>query len=294
MSERPTEIEPSMAGGAQEISKRRKRKKSLTRQAPTELLESLQDSPGVSGWGDRVHTLLTGFDEFVLFEDEGLLIVNKPAGIISQGAVDGSADMVDICRFVTGNTDVSPVNRLDKWTSGVMILGKDGTTRHDMGKQFADKTASGVRKTYKALLDGVFKDEKLVRAEVFVNDEKSNVKVVSPESPNAKRTLTEFTPITLYTSTKDNTLKLHTYTDVHLITGKRHQIRVVAARYLHMPIAGDHLYNRDHSGAPRQLLHSNTLGFTHPRTAEEMMIIAPIPPDFTKVMNNLEFFGHYQ
>lgn len=246
----------------------------------------------------RATELLTYFDEFLLYEDRDLLVINKPSGIPSHYGSMTQFGVQEIARYVKGDT-VMLAHRLDRDTSGVLVLTKNFNANLAMTKQFADKEQLGTQKIYLALLDGEFDETtpRKVEVDIFQIDGEK-MQIVSSTTPpywNSKvqRTMTSFDPISLLETTIDSPSR-KTLTLVTLGTGKTHQIRVVAAQFLRMPVTGDWQYNPDPSGAGRQMLHAFGLKFQHPRTKNTMKVESPIPPDFQQVLEGLTVVKSYK
>src|SRR2546423_1149862 len=214
----------------------------------------------------------------ILFEDDDLLVLNKPAGlVVHPGAGHQEHTLVNAllahCKNLSGiggKERPGIVHRLDKETSGVLVIAKNDATHRDLSKQFAERTTG---KTYLALVAGMPRQKAgMIDAPIArhpVHRQRMSI---------AQRT---------GRSAKTNYRVLETNGDVSLVectihTGRTHQIRV-HLHHLGNPVLGDKLYGGQPRGNfPRQMLHAWKLSFRHPRTGKTMSFTAPIPRDFSK------------
>ena len=226
----------------------------------------------------------------IIFEDENCLIINKPAGILSQKSNrnDISANEYLIGYLLeTGKLSLdemntfhpSVVNRLDRNTSGILVFGKTLKGIQEYSECFRDRHC---KKYYLALVSGEVKTEKNVKGYLYKN-EKDNKVVISDSSyyndEKGSAIETEFSPVELFEG--------YTLLKVHLITGKTHQIRAQLSTLGH-PIVGDAKYGGGrfvtHSGermkVERQMLHAHKLEMDDGNT-----YIAGIPEDMKSILN---------
>ena len=226
----------------------------------------------------------------VLYEDNHTLFINKPAGMLSQKA---SADDVSLVEYVTGYllksgqiTDdelrtfhPAVCNRLDRNTSGIVAAGKTLAALQELSAMFRDRT---LRKYYRCLVAGSVKEGAHIDG-YLVKDPKTNrVSFSKTGTAGSVRIETEYRPLCEGEGA--------TLLEVHLITGKTHQIRAHMAAQGH-PIIGDPLYGlkKDRfSDIGGQCLHAAHLTLTHPRTGEVMRFSAPLPDYFTDILDKLE------
>ena len=211
----------------------------------------------------------------ILFEDEDLIVINKPAGIVVHpSAGHASGTLVNALLHHCGALSViggverpGIVHRLDKDTSGCLVAAKNDNTHQDLARQFASRD---VTKIYLALAAGRFaKKSGTVSAHIGRHRIHRQKMAVVPEgkgraSTTGWRVLAEIAAGSLVECT------LH--------TGRTHQIRVHLKHLAH-PLLGDAIYGK-RAGFPRQMLHAWKLGFSHPRTGKRLDFTAPIPPDF--------------
>ncbi len=213
----------------------------------------------------------------ILHEDSDLLVIDKPAGMVvhpAAGNWDGTLvnALLHHCRDLSGiGGEKRPgiVHRLDKDTSGCLVVAKNDFAHERLAAQFAGRD---VTKIYLALASGKFAQPSGTIAAAIARHpvQRKKMTVVTGERGRASRTswrvLREIGAATLVECT------LH--------TGRTHQIRV-HLQYLGHPLLGDEVYGR-RAGFPRQMLHAWKLGFTHPRTSVAMSFLSPIPADFVE------------
>lgn len=226
-----------------------------------------QKPPRLLSETEQVRALAERFPELVVYEDEDILALNKPARVPTHRSPGHPAGVEEILAKV--RSGAHPVHRLDIETSGLLLVGKTKEAQRKLQEQFAKRQ---VEKSYIALVDGDW-DEKVagIIAPLLV---KRKVRVSM--GPEAKKAATSFQEIAaLETPGGDPKSLLR----VEIYTGRTHQIRA-HLRYLDFPITGDRLYNVDKLGFPRQLLHSYELWFNHPRTGGRMGLRAPLSRDF--------------
>ena len=217
----------------------------------------------------------------VLFEDADVIVVNKPAGLVVHPAGPHREDTL-IQRLwpklsvgwgnglASGDTRPGVVHRLDRGTSGVMILAKNPAAAESLSKQFADRR---VTKIYWAVVEGVpTANEGKVSSPVGRSRREPHR--MSTQVPG-RWSETEFTVLRRF---PERGPKGATLLEVRPKTGRTHQIRVQLAALGH-PLVGDTTYDAAEAG-PRPLLHARKLTFFHPRTKKSLVFEAPPPADF--------------
>lgn len=212
----------------------------------------------------------------ILFEDDDLLVLNKPAGlVVHPGAGQQKHTLVNAllahCKNLSGiggKERPGIVHRLDKDTSGVLVIAKNDAAHRGLSKQFAERTTG---KTYLALVAGTPRqssgtiDAPIARHPVH----RKKMSIARRGGRSAK---TEYRALR---SSSETTL-----VECVIHSGRTHQIRV-HLHHLGHPVLGDKLYAGKRAGDfPRQMLHAWKLSFRHPRTGEPMSFTAPIPQDF--------------
>jgi 23S rRNA pseudouridine1911/1915/1917 synthase len=213
----------------------------------------------------------------VLFEDDDLIVLNKPAGLVVHPAAGNwsgtivNALLHHCCGLsgIGGEQRPGIVHRLDKETSGCLVAAKNDAAHQSLVRQFAGRE---VTKIYLALAVGKFRLlSGVIEAPIGRHPvQRKKMTVVSEgrgrTAKTGYRVLREVAAGTLVECT------LH--------TGRTHQIRV-HLKHLGHPVLGDDTYGK-RAGFPRQMLHAWRLGFTHPRTGERVNFESPIPPDFVE------------
>jgi 23S rRNA pseudouridine1911/1915/1917 synthase len=214
----------------------------------------------------------------VLFEDDDLLVLNKPAGLVMHpGAGHQQHTLVNAllahCKNLSaigGKERPGIVHRLDKETSGALVIAKNDTTHRDLSKQFAARTMG---KIYLALVAGTPRkaagviDKAIERHPVH----RQRMSIARRQGRSAK------TDYRVLRSSGEVSL-----VECILHSGRTHQIRVHLHDLGH-PVLGDKLYAGKRAGNfPRQMLHAWKLSFRHPRTGEPLSFTAPIPADFAE------------
>ncbi|MFJ5714918.1 RluA family pseudouridine synthase [Neobacillus sp. NPDC093127] len=211
----------------------------------------------------------------VLFEDEYLLVVNKPAGmntIPSREHPTGSLANALVGYYQRIGLQAAPhiVTRLDRDTSGILLIAKHRHVHH----LFSMMQREGqVKRTYEALAGGVIsQDFGTVREPIGRKQESIIEREVRDDGQYA---CTHFQVIERH--------RLFTYTELQLETGRTHQIRVHMS-FLGHPLLGDDLYGGDVSLIDRQALHCKKIQFTHPFSGEEMILRATLPTDMREIL----------
>lgn len=218
----------------------------------------------------------------IIYEDDDLAVVNKQRGlVVHPGAGNSHGTLVNALMYRFGDSLSSAygaaragiVHRLDKDTTGLMVVAKTDYAHAKLGEQFAAHT---VKKLYRAVVCGGFaKDEGTVDAPIG-RDKKNRLKMAVV--PDGRKAVTKYRVLERFDR--------FCYAEFELCTGRTHQIRVHCA-YLHRPIACDPLYGGLMLGAAGQLLHSRTLEFIHPRSGEKLTFCADEPDDFLQILNKL-------
>jgi 23S rRNA pseudouridine1911/1915/1917 synthase len=227
----------------------------------------------------------------ILHEDEDLLVINKPAGVVVHPAGPHQTDTL-IQRlwpklaphWSSSLSRVSPsvarpgvVHRLDKGTSGVMVIAKTPAAADDLSRQFAGRE---VRKVYWALAWGHPSTHK-GRIRSTVGRSRRQPHRMSVEDPG-RWSETEFLVLDRFPAQQGE--KGAALLEVHPLTGRTHQIRVQLASLGH-PLVGDTVYgNKDDGSAERPLLHALSLQVKHPSTRRVLRWTAPLPEDFQRAL----------
>ena len=225
---------------------------------------------------EKIETLPEQIPLEVLFEDNDLIVINKPAGlVVHPGAGHREHTLVNAllnhCATLSGiggKERPGIVHRLDKETSGCLVVAKNDATHQDLSKQFAART---VEKIYLALVAGKLRKPAGV-IEERIGRHPIHRRRMSATTLRGRAAKTEYRAV----RSSDRA----TLIECRLHSGRTHQIRV-HLHHLGHPVLGDKVYApRLAKDFPRQMLHAWKLGFRHPRTEEWKNFEAPLPPDF--------------
>ncbi len=227
----------------------------------------------------------------ILFDDSDLVVVNKPAGmVVHPGAGNQSGTLVNALLHhvkdlsgIGGETRPGIVHRLDKGTSGVMVVAKNDAAHRELARQFHDRE---VEKEYVALAWGLVQQRKRINAAIG-RDPKNRLRMTT----RASRARDAVTRVTWSRDLQGVTLLR-----VAIATGRTHQIRVHLSAIGH-PIVGDALYGGVRRRVPhalravqrltRPFLHAERIAFTHPRTGERLSFTAPLPEELETVVYDI-------
>lgn len=221
----------------------------------------------------------------VVYEDKDIIVVNKPKGMVvhpANGNPDGTlvnailAMCKDSLSGIGGEIRPGIVHRLDKDTSGLLIIAKNNEAHVKMSKQIQDRL---VTKKYIALIRGVVKDDEAT-IDMPIARSKVDRKKMAVDK-DGKQAVTHFKVIKRY--------KGYTLLEIKIDTGRTHQIRVHMAK-IGYPVVGDMVYSngKNEFGIEGQMLHAKSLEFSHPITGKKMHLEAPLPEYFTKVLEELD------
>lgn len=231
---------------------------------------------------EKVHLKAENIPLEVIYEDEFLAVINKPAGLaVHPGAGRISHTLVNALlakfhvSFREGETRPGIVHRLDKDTSGLIVIAKDERTLAELSRQFKERS---VNKIYLALSHGVIYEGE-GRIEVPIGRGTQDRKRFVP-SIKGKYAVTEFEVIKRY--------KDYTFLKLKPQTGRTHQIRVHLS-FIGHPIVGDPVYGPPNPwGRVGQLLHAFSLEFIHPHSGERMYLETPLPLHFQLILDELD------
>ncbi|HHX01937.1 MAG TPA: RluA family pseudouridine synthase [Firmicutes bacterium] len=217
----------------------------------------------------------------IVYQDADLAVINKPAGlVVHPGAGNARGTLVNALLFhcpdlsgIGGKLRPGIVHRLDKDTSGLLVVAKNDHTHQELAAQIKART---VKRHYLALVHGRVKNEQGIIDQPIGRHPHDRKKMVVREE-QGRRAITEF-------EVKEHFGDLYTLVECRLQTGRTHQIRVHLAAINH-PVVGDPAYGRKHGnlGCKRQLLHAFYLAFSHPRCGW-MDFHADLPADFQKAL----------
>jgi len=233
----------------------------------------------------------------VVYEDSSLLVVDKPAGMVvhpAPGHPGGTLvnallaylpELAASAGAPPGEAASRPgiVHRLDRDTSGLILVAKNEKTRRALQRQFKDRQ---VHKAYLALLDGHLQPA-WGRIEAPLGRDPHHRQRMAV-LPGGREAITEYHVLEQFSHPIGPVAGDYTLVEAEPLTGRTHQIRVHLASIGH-PIAGDRVYGRRRSSLPlaRQFLHARRLGFKHPRTGQQMNLEAALPEDLATVLELL-------
>lgn len=220
----------------------------------------------------------------IVYEDDDIAVINKPQGMVvhpAPGANEGTlvnALLYNLKSLSSINGVVRPgiVHRIDKNTSGLLVVAKNDFSHLELQKEIQTKEA---KRYYVALVDGNVKQDEGV-IETLIDRSQKDRKKMAVSLNSGRNAITLFKVKKRYGQ--------YTLMEYELKTGRTHQIRV-HSKYIGHPIVGDDVYNGSNKfGLNGQLLHAYKLVLRHPRTNEIMQFNAPYPEYFIKVLNKLD------
>lgn len=220
----------------------------------------------------------------IIYEDEDVVVVNKPRGMVvhpAPGHTSGTLvnALMYHCENLSGiNGVMRPgiVHRIDKDTSGILVVAKNDKAHLSLSEQLQKKTALRI---YLAIVHGVIPHE-LGTIDAPIGRDRKERKNMAVTTENSKEAVTHFKVIERFDE--------FTLVECQLETGRTHQIRV-HMKYIEHPVAGDPKYGPKKTlPINGQALHARTLGFHHPRTNEWLEFSAPLPEDMEKLLIDLK------
>ncbi len=238
----------------------------------------------------------------IIYEDIDLLVINKPAGIIMHPGA-GNYDKTIVNALIHYNKDslsnigneLRPgiVHRIDKNTSGLIVIAKNNETHENLSKQFSEHT---INREYQLLIWGKLKPSS-GKIETFITRSSKNRQLMEVSRSKGKKALTNYKTIEIFENEKIPTLSL---VECKLETGRTHQIRV-HMNHKGNSIVGDDKYKKKYkklknvnlnienliSKLNRQFLHAKTLGFIHPRTKKKMIFSSILPQELNNILKML-------
>ncbi|HOP94996.1 MAG: RluA family pseudouridine synthase [Dictyoglomaceae bacterium] len=219
----------------------------------------------------------------IVYEDEDLLVVNKPRGMVVHPAVGHfHGTLVNALLYkvkdlsgIGGAIRPGIVHRLDKNTTGLLVVAKNDYTHHHLSEQLKQRT---LKRVYWALCEGEIPWDKK-RVELSIGRHPVHRKKMAVVS-TGKIAITNFEVLERF--------KGYTLVSARLETGRTHQVRVHLS-HMGFPIVGDEIYGRTDKrfGIKGQLLHAKEISFIHPREGTIMKFTAPLPEDFQRVLDTL-------
>lgn len=209
----------------------------------------------------------------IVYEDDDILVVNKPPHLLSVATDRLEADTlharcVEHLRRRDDQAWCYIVHRLDRETSGVMVLAKTKPAKHELQTQFEDRS---VHRMYMALVEGVPQSSSGTVRTWLMEDKHLNVKAVNANHPKGKEAISHHRTVS---SNATNSL-----VEVMIETGRRHQIRM-AMQHLGTPVVGDERHGASTNPHQRVMLHAFALEFLHPGNHDPVRFEAPLPRPF--------------
>ena len=225
----------------------------------------------------------------IVYEDQDVLVINKPKGLVVHPAAGHQDDtlvngllhaMGDSLSGINGELRPGIVHRIDKDTSGLLAVAKNDLAHVVLASQLKDHTMA---RTYEAIVCGNLKEDKGT-VDAPIGRHPTDRKKMCVTARNSKEAVTHWEVVRRYRG--------YTHVRCRLETGRTHQIRVHMAHIGH-PILGDTVYGRKKPelGQSSQVLHAGILCFQHPRDQRPVMVMAPLPEYFQAVLEKLEKMG---
>ena len=242
------------------------------------------------------------FNLEIIYEDKDLLVINKPAGIIMHpGAGNYDKTIVNAlvhhcknCLSSIGD-ELRPgiVHRIDKNTSGLVVIAKNNETHENLSKQFSEHK---IIREYQLLIWGKLRPS-FGKIETFITRSSKNRQLMEVNSVRGKKAITNYKTLEIFENKKIPTLSL---VECKLETGRTHQIRVHMSHKGNC-LVGDDKYKKKYkklknvdfniqnsiNSLNRQFLHAKTLGFTHPGTKKPMIFSSLLPQDLNNILKKL-------
>ena len=222
----------------------------------------------------------------IVYEDDDVLVINKPAGMVVHPAAGNYTGTLvnaimhhcgDRLSSINGVIRPGIVHRIDKDTSGLLMVAKNDAAHNSLAQQLAEHSIT--RKYVAIVWDNLKENDGIVDAPIGRHPKDRKKQSVMYDD-TGKRAVTHWKVLERFGS--------FTLVECQLETGRTHQIRVHMA-YIKHPLLGDSVYGpaKSAAGAKRQMLHAKTLGFVHPSTGKYIEFDSQLPEDFSEVLNKL-------
>lgn len=233
---------------------------------------------------DNTNIIPQAMDLDIVFEDDDLLVINKPSGLVVHPApghyqdtlVNGLLAYSNKLSDINGEFRPGIVHRIDKDTSGLLVVCKNNESHEELANQLSDKT---LFRQYLAIVHGEIEEDEGEIIAPIGRDPRDRVKM-AVVAKNSKEAQTNFKVLERYDH--------YTLVSCNLLTGRTHQIRV-HFDFINYPLVGDPLYGiKPTIDTKGQALHAYKLGFIHPRSGEYMEFEAKPPQEFVDTLNQIK------
>ena len=237
----------------------------------------------IDGYKEEIDIKPTQMDLNIVYEDEHLMIINKPSGLVvhpgsgnyDNTLVNGLMHYTNSLSDINGDERPGIVHRIDKDTSGLIMVAKTNEAHAILSEYFKNKE---VKREYVALIHGVFPHETATIDAPIGRDPKDRKKM-TVTADNSKEAVTHLKVLKRF--------REYTLVNLKLETGRTHQIRV-HMKYIGYPVYNDPVYTNKKTTEFGQFLHSYKMDFIHPITKKEMHFEAPIPEEFQNFIDALD------
>lgn len=215
----------------------------------------------------------------IVYEDDDVMVINKKSGVVVHPApgnysgtlVNGLMYLSKDLSHVNGEFRPGIVHRIDKDTSGLLIVAKNDKAHRILAEELKEKK---IKRKYIALVSGVINHD-IGEIDAPIGRDPSDRKKMCVTSTNSKDAITHFRVLERY--------KNASLIECELETGRTHQIRV-HMKYINHPVINDPVYGKNNHGEFGQLLHAKEITFTHPTTKEVMSFSCEVPEEFNKIL----------
>lgn len=215
----------------------------------------------------------------IVYEDDDVMVINKKSGVVVHPApgnysgtlVNGLMYLSKDLSHVNGEFRPGIVHRIDKDTSGLLIVAKNDKAHRILAEELKEKK---IKRKYIALVSGVINHD-IGEIDAPIGRDPSDRKKMCVTSTNSKDAITHFRVLERY--------KNASLIECELETGRTHQIRV-HMKYINYPVINDPVYGKNNHGKFGQLLHAKEITFTHPTTKEVMTFSCEVPEEFNKIL----------
>lgn len=232
---------------------------------------------------EEMNVIPVKMDLSIVYEDNDIMVINKPSGLVvhpgsgnyNNTLVNGLLAYTNSLSDIGGEVRPGIVHRIDKDTSGLLLIAKSNEAHQVLAEDFKNKR---VKREYLALLKGVFKNGSAT-IDAPIGRDKVNREKMAVTSENSKSAVTHMKVLKRYND--------YTLVSCILDTGRTHQIRVHMA-YIGYPVYNDPVYTKDITTNFGQFLHSYKMSFVHPITKKEMKFVAPLPKEFQDFLEEID------